>query len=130
MSRKTVKTTKAPGAIGPYNQAVIWQGNAVVFTAGQLGINPGSGDLVTGGIEEQTRQALVNVQAVLEAAGSSLSRVLKTTVFLQNMQDFTAMNRVYEAFFPSDPPARSAVQVARLPKDALIEIEAIAGLDQ
>ncbi len=129
MSRKTVKTTKAPGAIGPYNQAVIWQGQSLIFTAGQLGIKPGSSELVSGGIEEQTRQALLNVQAVVEAAGSSLSRVLKTTVFLKNMQDFAAMNRVYEAFFPSEPPARSAVEVARLPKDGLVEIEAIAGLD-
>lgn len=129
MSRKTVKTTKAPGAIGPYNQAVIWQGQSLIFTAGQLGIKPGSSELVSGGIEEQTRQALLNVQAVVEAAGSSLSRVLKTTVFLKNMQDFAAMNRVYEAFFPSEPPARSAVEVARLPKDGLVEIEAIAELD-
>lgn len=124
MSRTVIHTTGAPAAVGPYSQAVAAGG--FIFTAGQLGLAPGAAALVEGGIREQTRQALANVQAVLEAAGSSLERVVKTTVFLKDMDDFAAMNEVYAAFFPHQPPARSTVQVAQLPLDALVEIETVA----
>jgi 2-iminobutanoate/2-iminopropanoate deaminase len=124
MSKQVISTDKAPGAVGPYSQAIV--ANGVVYTAGQLGLDPQTKQFVAGGVEEQTRQALQNVRAVLEAAGSSLDRVIKTTVFLQNMDDFAAVNEVYATFFTADPPARSAVQVARLPLDGLVEIEAVA----
>jgi len=121
---KTIKTDKAPAAIGPYSQAVV-TGN-LVFCAAQIALDPATGNLVAGGIEEQTRRALDNVQAVLMAAKTSLSKAVKTTVFLKDMNDFAAMNKVYAEYFPAEPPARSTVQVARLPKDALIEIEVVA----
>ncbi len=124
MGRQVVSTENAPAAVGPYSQAVRC-GN-LIYTAGQLGLDPQSGRLVAGGIEAQTRQALTNLQAVLEAAGATLSDVVKTTVFLQDIRDFGAMNRVYARFFPSSPPARSAVQVAALPLGGLVEIEAVA----
>ena len=123
--KRQIATACAPAAIGPYSQ-----GMAVgdfVFTSGQIPLDPKTGVFVEGGIQEQTRQALLNVKAVLEAAGSSMDKVIKTTVFLQNMGDFSAMNEVYAAFFEgSICPARSAVEVAALPKGALVEIEAIA----
>jgi len=123
--KNTVATTAAPAAIGPYSQGVSF-GNLVI-TSGQLGIDPAAGTLVAGGITGQTRQALTNVKAVLEAAGSSMDRTVKTTVFLRDMDDFAAMNAVYAEFFTEDSyPARSAVQVARLPKDAMVEVEAMA----
>jgi 2-iminobutanoate/2-iminopropanoate deaminase len=127
MKKQVVIADRAPKAIGPYSAAV--KAGNLVFSAGQLGIEPVSGAFVEGGIEAQTRQALKNLQAVLEAAGSSLEKVIKTTVFLQDMNDFAAMNGVYGEFFTADYPARSAVQVARLPKDGLVEIEAVALLD-
>ncbi len=122
--KKVIHSEKAPQAIGPYSQAI--EANGFVFTAGQMGLNPTTGEMVSGGIREQTRQALQNLSAVLKAAGSDLSLVVKTTVFLKDMNDFVDMNTVYGEFFTSQPPARSAVQVARLPKDALVEIEAVA----
>ncbi len=122
--RKTISTGKAPKAIGPYSQAV--QSGDLIYTAGQLGLHPQTGEMVAGGIEAQTQQALENLRAILDAAGSGLSQVIKTTVFLKNMNDFAAMNAVYASFFPAEPPARSAVEVARLPKDALVEVEAVA----
>ena len=122
--RKVVSTKKAPAAIGPYAQANI-VGN-FVFTSGQVPLDPETGALVEGGIEAQTRQSLLNVKAVLEEAGSSMDKVIKTTCFLQNMDDFAKMNEVYASFFEGDYPSRSAFQVGKLPKDALIEIEAIA----
>ena len=127
MTKQIVIAENAPQAIGPYSAAVKAAG--FVFSAGQLGIDPQTGDFVSGGIKAQTRQALMNLKAVLEAAGSSLEKVIKTTVFLKDMDEFTAMNEVYGEFFSADYPARSAVQVARLPKDGSVEIEAIALLD-
>ena len=125
MDNKVIVTTEnAPKAIGPYSKATRF-GN-LVFTAGQLGIDPKSGELVPGGVEAQTRQALTNLKNVLEAAGSSLAQVLKTTVFLQDINQFGQMNVVYGEFFNSDFPARSAVQVAALPKGGAVEIEVIA----
>ena len=129
MSSKKViiVTEKAPKAIGPYSAAVK-TGN-LVFTAGQLGIDPESGQFVPGGIEAETLQALMNLKAILEEAGTSLKSVVKTTVFLRDMNDFGVMNVIYGEFFTENYPARSAVQVARLPKDGAIEIEAVALLD-
>ncbi len=124
MTRAVVKTEAAPAAVGPYSQAI--RAGNLVFTAGQLGLDPKTGKLVEGGVEAQTRQALTNLAAVLEAAGTSLAQVVKTTVFLQDIQDFKAMNGVYAQFFTADPPARSAVQVAALPLGGLVEIEAVA----
>ncbi len=122
--KKVIATDKAPKAIGPYSQAI--QFGNLLFTAGQIGLEPSSGELVTGGIEAQTRQVLTNVKNILETAGSGLENVVKTTVFLQNMADFAAMNAVYAEFFPANPPARSTIAVAALPKGAMVEIEAIA----
>jgi 2-iminobutanoate/2-iminopropanoate deaminase len=122
--KQEVKTERAPQAIGPYSQAVI--ANGFVFCSGQIAIDPASGELQTGGIEEQTRLVLKNLGAVLEAAGSSFGQVVKATVFLQDMDDFSRMNQVYADFFKAPFPARAAVQVARLPRDVKVEIEAIA----
>lgn len=125
MKREVVSTAKAPGAIGPYSQAI--KIGDFVFTSGQIPLNPETGDMPDT-IEEQTKQALENVKAILEAAGTSLDNVIKTTVFLKDMNDFVRINEVYATFFKENPPARSAVEIARLPKDANIEIEAIAKL--
>jgi 2-iminobutanoate/2-iminopropanoate deaminase len=122
--RKVVTTDRAPAALGPYSQAI--RSGGMIFTAGQVPLDPDSGTLVTGSIEDQTHQVLRNVAAVLEAAGSGLDRVLKTTVFLTDLGDFQRMNAVYAEFFGDEPPARSAVQVAALPLGAAIEIECVA----
>jgi len=121
-----VTTDRAPKAIGPYSQGI--KAGDFVFTAGQAGVDPATGKLVEGGIAEQTRQTLKNIQAILEAADSSLECVVKVSVFLQDMADFQAMNAVYAEFFPPDknPPARTTIQAARLPLGALVEIDAIA----
>jgi 2-iminobutanoate/2-iminopropanoate deaminase len=119
-----ISTKAAPQAIGPYSQAV--RSGDLVFCAGALGISPQSGELVGGGIESETQQALTNLGHILESAGSSLRLVLKTTVFLRQIGDFARMNAVYATFFPSNPPARTTVQVAALPKNAAVEIEAVA----
>lgn len=125
--REIVATERAPRAIGPYSQA-IRSGN-LLFASGQIPIDPATGEFVDGGIAEQTEQVLRNVSAILEAAGAGLQQVVKTTVFLADMDDFTAMNEVYGRFFGENPPARATVQAARLPRDARVEIEAIAVLD-
>jgi len=122
--RQIIQTANAPQAIGPYSQAVKTSG--LVFASGQIPIDPATGQFVPGGIEEQTEQVLKNLSAVLEAAGSGLDRVIKTTVFLADMQEFSAMNEVYGRFFKDAPPARATVEAARLPRDAKVEIEAIA----
>jgi 2-iminobutanoate/2-iminopropanoate deaminase len=123
ISKTIVQTDTAPAAIGPYSQAV--KVGDMLFTSGQIPLLP-NGDLLTGDIQAQTRQVLTNLQAVLEAAGSSLEHVVKCTCFLSDMNNFATMNSVYGEFFTDNPPARSAVEVARLPKDVMIEIEAIA----
>ena len=125
--REIIATDHAPKAIGPYSQAI--RAGNLIFTAGQVGVDPASQQIVEGGITEQTTRAFENLKAILEAAGSSLANVVKTTVFLKNMNDFAAMNAVYGAYFAPFPvplPARSTVEVARLPKDVLVEIELIA----
>ncbi len=122
--KKIISTEKAPKAIGPYSQAIRTEN--LIFTAGQVGLNPSTMEIVEGGIEAQTRQVLTNLKHVLETANSGLNFVVKTSVFLQNMSDFASMNAAYAEFFPENPPARSTVQVAGLPKGALIEIECVA----
>ncbi|BBW98096.1 MULTISPECIES: RidA family protein [Geobacillus] len=120
---KKVETTKAPQAIGPYSQGIIV--NNMFYSSGQIPLTP-EGEMVKGDIQAQTHQVFQNLKAVLEAAGASLDTVVKTTVFLKSMDDFAAMNEVYSQYFPNHKPARSCVEVARLPKDALVEIEVVA----
>jgi 2-iminobutanoate/2-iminopropanoate deaminase len=125
-NREAVSTSSAPKAIGPYSQGI--KAGDFLFTAGEAGVDPASGKLVEGGIAAQTRQALRNVQAILEASGTSLQRVVRCGVFLAELADFQAMNAVYAEFFPADsnPPARTTVQAAKLPMGALVEIDAVA----
>jgi 2-iminobutanoate/2-iminopropanoate deaminase len=125
--RNVIATTEAPGAVGPYSQAIAT--DSFVFTAGQIPVNPATGKIEVETIEEQTRQVLCNVEAVLLAAGSGLHQVVKMTVFMTDLADFQAMNGVYAEFFPSSPPARSAVQVVALPLGVQIEMEAVALTD-
>ena len=124
--KKVVQTAAAPKALGPYSQAIV--ANGLVFCAGQIPLDPKTGNLVDGGIAEQTHQVLKNLRAVLKAAGSDLDRAVKTTVFLKSMDSFAAMNEVYgrPEYFGADAPARSTVEVARLPRDVLVEIELVA----
>jgi 2-iminobutanoate/2-iminopropanoate deaminase len=122
--KNIVSTPNAPKAIGPYSQAI--KANGFVFSSGQIAIHPSSGDIVGGDIAAQTDRVLNNIAALLVAAGTSLDRVVKTTVYLKNMADFVAMNEVYARFFGAEPPARSTVEVARLPKEVLVEIDVIA----
>lgn len=121
---KALHTDKAPAAIGPYSQAI--EVNGMVFASGQIPLNPETGEVVEGGIKEQTRQALTNASAIMETAGLSLANVVKTTVFMADMGDFAAMNEVYATFFSEPYPARSAVAVKALPKGVLVEVECIA----
>lgn len=122
--RETIQTDKAPAAVGPYSQAIRAAG--LVFTSGQIPLDSATGTLIQGGIREQARQSMENLGAVLEAAGTDFSRVVKATIYLANIQDFATVNEVYGSFFPSDPPARSAFQVAALPLGARVEIEMVA----
>lgn len=122
--KKVIATTKAPAAIGPYNQAI--QVGNMLFASGQLGLNPATGNFPEGGVKEQTIQSFLNVKAILEEAGFSINDVVKTTVFLADMADFAAMNEIYASQFEGDFPARSAVAVKTLPKNALVEVEVIA----
>jgi 2-iminobutanoate/2-iminopropanoate deaminase len=124
MSREVVSSEKAPKAIGPYSQAI--KAGGFVFCSGQIPFNPDTGELKLGSITDQTRQVLTNIKSVLEAAGSTMEKVVKATAFLKDMDDFSEMNSEYSRWFPGEPPARAAVQVARLPKDVGIEIEVIA----
>lgn len=124
--KQIISTDRAPKAIGPYSQAAVF--NGLVFCSGQIPLDPATGALIEGGVAEQTARVLDNLSAVLEAAGSSLDCVLKTTVFLKDMSEFAAMNEVYARYFPSNPPARATVEAARLPRDVRVEIEAIAHL--
>lgn len=125
MTRKEIiQTSAAPAAIGPYSQAVRW--NGLVFASGQIPLDPATGQIVGGGIEEQTVRVLENLKAVLEAAGARLDTVLKTTIYLKNLGDFAKVNEIYGRYFAVDPPARATVEAARLPRDVLVEIEAVA----
>jgi 2-iminobutanoate/2-iminopropanoate deaminase len=123
MSKKIISTDKAPGALGPYNQGIVAGG--FLFTSGQLPINPLTG-IVTQTIEEQTIQVLDNVKAIIEAAGCTMEKVVKCTVYLQNMNDFAVMNGIYATYFPNNPPARACVEVSKMAKNSLVEIDAIA----
>lgn len=125
--REVIATEQAPRAIGPYSQAI--RAGNLLFCSGQIPIDPSTGEFVSGGVAEQTEQVMRNLSAVLDAGKSSLSQVVKTTVFLADMDDFTAMNEVYGRYFSENPPARATVQAARLPRDARVEIEAIAIID-
>lgn len=124
--REVVETGEAPAAVGPYSQAIVTEDR--VYTAGQIGLTP-DGEMVAGGVADEARQCLENLSAVLEAAGSGVEDAVKVTVFLADMEDYGAVNAVYSEFFPGDAPARSAVEVARLPKDARVEMEAVAVRD-
>ena len=124
MKKKVIQTDQAPKAIGPYSQAI--RTDSMVYTAGQVGLDPVTGELISNSVEEQTRQALTNVRKVLEAAGSTMDQVVKTTVFLKDMNDFAKMNSIYAEFFGENPPARSTIAVAGLPKGAQVEIEVVA----
>lgn len=126
--KQKIATQKAPAAIGPYSQGI--KANGFLFLSGQVALDPASGQLVGEDIRAQTEQVLNNLQAVLEAAGSSLAAVVKTTVFLADLNDFAAMNEVYARFFPADPPARATLEAARLPREARVEIDAIAVLEE
>ena len=122
--REVIATEQAPRAIGPYSQAIRAQG--LIFTSGQIAIDPATAQIIASNVSAQTDRVLKNLAAILQASGSSLEKVLRCTVFLKNMGDFTAMNEVYGRYFQQEPPARSTVEVARLPKDVLIEIDVIA----
>jgi 2-iminobutanoate/2-iminopropanoate deaminase len=127
MSRTVISTNEAPAAIGPYAQAI--RANGFLFTAGQIPLDPATGEIVAGDVTAQATRVLENLRAVLAAGGSSFDRVVKTTMFLADLNDFAAVNAVYATYFPSAPPARSTIQVARLPRDARVEIELVALAD-
>ena len=124
--RKVISTEAAPKAIGPYSQAIVY--NGIAYLSGQIPLDPATGQLVEGGIEEQTVRVLENLGAVLAACGSNFGRVLKTSIFVKDMNDFAKVNEVYSRYFTVDPPARATVQAAKLPRDVMVEIEAIAAV--
>lgn len=121
--KKEISTKNAPAAIGPYSQAI--EVNGMIYTSGMIPINPQTGELVTGSVEEQAEQAFLNLKALIEASGSSMDKVVKTVVFIKNMDDFGKINAIYEKYFTEPYPARSCVEVARLPKDVVLEVEAV-----
>lgn len=122
--KEIISTTHGPKAIGPYSQAI--KANGFIFVSGQVAFDPGTGQLVEGDVARQTERVMENLKGILEAAGSSLHKAVKTTVYLKDMNDFAAMNEAYGRYFPSAPPARATVEVARLPRDARVEIDAVA----
>jgi 2-iminobutanoate/2-iminopropanoate deaminase len=124
MKKQVIVTDQAPKAIGPYSAGI--RAGQFIYTAGQLGFDPATGEFVPGGIEAETRRALENIKAILAAEGARMEQIVKTTVYLRDMGDFTAMNGVYAEFFPQDPPARTTIQAAGLPRGAAVEIEAVA----
>jgi 2-iminobutanoate/2-iminopropanoate deaminase len=126
MPKTIIQTESAPRAVGPYSQAVKLEGENLIFISGQIALDPKTGDRIHGGVVQETRQVFENLKAILEVAGSSLDKVVKTTVFLHSMDDFGVMNEVYSQYFKTDPPARSTIEVSRLPKGMKVEIEAIA----
>ena len=129
MSKRVISTNKAPQAVGPYSQAVVLDHLKLVFVSGQIAIPPGSKELIKGGIVEETKRVLENLKGILEDSGSSLEKVVKTTVFLRSMDDFGLMNETYNTYFKTNYPARATVQVAALPKGAKVEIEAIGYIE-
>lgn len=128
LNKEIISTAAAPAAIGPYSQAVRW--NGMIFCSGQIPLDPATGEMVEGGIKKQTARVLDNLKAVLEASGSSLAAVLKTTVFMKDLSEFAAMNEVYAHYFGEHPPARATVEASRLPRDARVEIECVAAVIQ
>lgn len=126
--KKLISTDKAPAAIGPYSQAIQFSG--LLFVSGQIAIDPKTGEFAEGGIEAQTEQVLENLKAIIEEAGMTLKNVLKCSCFLKNMEDFVTFNSVYERYFGEPPPARETIEVARLPKDAMVEVSAICGVEK
>ena len=130
MPKVIIKTDKAPKAVGPYSQAVKIDARTLIYTAGQIPLDPRTNDFISGGVGTETRQVLENLKSILEAAGSGLDKVIKTTVFLSSIDDFAVMNEVYEQYFKKNPPARSTVEVSRLPKGVRLEIEAVAYVEE
>jgi 2-iminobutanoate/2-iminopropanoate deaminase len=126
--KKLISTDKAPAAIGPYSQAIQFSG--LLFVSGQIAIDPKTGEFVEGGIEAQTEQVLENLKAIIEEAGMTLKNVLKCSCFLKNMDDFVTFNSIYDRYFGDNPPARETIEVARLPKDAMVEVSAICGVEK
>jgi 2-iminobutanoate/2-iminopropanoate deaminase len=128
MPKTIVQTDNAPRAVGPYSQAVKLEGESLIFVSGQIALDPKTGDRIHGGVVQETRRVMDNLKAILEEAGSSLDKVVKTTVFLNSMDDFGVMNEVYGEYFKENPPARSTIEVSRLPKGMKVEVEAVAYL--
>ena len=126
--KKIISTDKAPAAIGPYSQAIQFSG--LLFVSGQIAIDPKTGEFIEGGIEAQTEQVLENLKAIIEEAGMTLKNVLKCSCFLKNMDDFVTFNSIYDRYFGDNPPARETIEVARLPKDAMVEVSAICGVEK